>query len=246
MNDNVVLLPTFRDISRSAMRRTKEDALLTREKLLDTAELLFAERGVSHTSLQDIAQAAGLTRGAVYWHFKDKGDVFNAMMDRAVLPMEEALADLTTRPHDNPLQQVRHALLGALQLIAEDARTRRVFDIATRKVEFVNELSSVRERHLAVHLRCRQHIEGAIQLAQARGLIALEPCARSVAVGLTATVHGLIDLWMLEPTLFPLVASGQQAVDLYLAGLRPGLVTSGTEAATAPSVTSSSAGASSR
>lgn len=50
----------------TAMRRTKEDALLTKEKLLDTAELLFADQGVSQTSLQKIAQAAGVTRGAIY------------------------------------------------------------------------------------------------------------------------------------------------------------------------------------
>ena len=51
------------------MRRTKEDAQLTREVLLDAAEVLFAQRGVSRTSLQEIAKAAGMTRGAVYWHF---------------------------------------------------------------------------------------------------------------------------------------------------------------------------------
>lgn len=228
------------------MRRTKEDALLTREKLLDAAERLFAEHGVSHTSLQDIAAAAGLTRGAVYWHFKDKGDVFNAMMDRAVLPMEEALAELTVSPGEDPLEQVRHALIGALKLIAEDERTRRVFDIATRKAEFVDELSSVRERHLAVHLRCRKHIEGAVRLAQSRQLIGPKPSARCVAVSLTATVHGLIDLWMLDPTLFPLVKAGRQAFDLYLAGLRAGLVAAGDEEDTEPSVVSSRPASSSR
>lgn len=61
-----------------AMRRTKEDAQHTREALLDAAELVFAQRGVSRTSLQEIAKAAGLTRGAVYWHFKDKAELFNA------------------------------------------------------------------------------------------------------------------------------------------------------------------------
>lgn len=223
------------------MRRTKEDALQTREKLLDAAECLFARQGVAHTCMQDIAQAASLTRGAVYWHFKDKGDLFNAMMDRAVLPMEEAVGDLTARPWDDPLAQVRHALLGALQLITDDERTRRVLGIATRKIEFVDDMSSVRERHLAVHLRCRQHIEGAIELARSRGLIKPEPVARAVAVSLTATIHGLIDLWMLEPALFPLVDSGQQALDLYLAALR----VEG-PAATDPSVASSSRSSPSR
>ena len=69
-------------------RRTKEDALATRHQLLDAAERVFAEKGVSRTSLNDIAQAAGASRGAIYWHFKNKADLFNAMLERITLPME--------------------------------------------------------------------------------------------------------------------------------------------------------------
>ena len=70
------------------VRRTKQEALETREKLLDAAETLFQREGVSRTSLQQIAQEAGVTRGAVYWHFKDKAELFDAMMRRATMPLE--------------------------------------------------------------------------------------------------------------------------------------------------------------
>ena len=48
------------------VRRTKEDALATRNRILDTAECVFERRGVSRTSLNEIALAAGVTRGAIY------------------------------------------------------------------------------------------------------------------------------------------------------------------------------------
>lgn len=67
-------------------RCTKEDALATRHRLLDAAEYVFVEKGVSRTSLHDIAHAAGVSRGAVYWHFKNKADLFNAIMERITLP----------------------------------------------------------------------------------------------------------------------------------------------------------------
>jgi len=73
-------------------RRTKHEAQATREHLLDTAEQVILARGLSRTSLQDIAQAAGLSRGAIYWHFVDKVALFNAIMDRVDLPLEQALA----------------------------------------------------------------------------------------------------------------------------------------------------------
>lgn len=69
-------------------RKTKEDALETRNQLLDAAEKVFFDKGFSQTSLMDIAEAAGLSRGAIYWHFKNKGDLFEAMADRIRLPLK--------------------------------------------------------------------------------------------------------------------------------------------------------------
>src|SRR5574343_1079464 len=102
-----------------AMRRTKEDAQHTREALLDAAELVFAQRGVSRTSLQDIAKAAGMTRGAVYWHFKDKSELFNAMMERTASPMEESLQALA-HTEQSPLAELRRSAHDALHRIAHD------------------------------------------------------------------------------------------------------------------------------
>jgi AcrR family transcriptional regulator len=54
----------------------------TRTALLDEAETLFAERGFAGTSLEDIASAAQVTRGAVYHHFAGKQALFEALIDR--------------------------------------------------------------------------------------------------------------------------------------------------------------------
>ena len=64
------------------VRKTKEAALVTREGLLDAAQRVFSERGVTGTSLAEVAASAGVTRGAVYWHFKNKAALFKAMAAR--------------------------------------------------------------------------------------------------------------------------------------------------------------------
>jgi TetR/AcrR family acrAB operon transcriptional repressor len=219
------------------MRRTKEDALLTREQLLDAAEVVFADKGVSQTSLQDIAQAAGVTRGAIYWHFKDKAALFNAMMDRSMSPIEETIVKVgQASGNDEPLAQVRAAMMDALNRIANEERTRRVMGIAVNKVEYVDELSDVRARHIKVHLNCRVHIEAAFKRAQKLGLVAAKPSARVMTVGLQALVGGLINTWMLDDSLFHLTRTGAQTIDAYLAGLM----------ATSPSLVSSRPTSSSR
>ena len=158
------------------LRKTKAEAFATRSAILDAAEHLFQARGVSGTSLQDIAAAAGVTRGAVYWHFKDKGDLFNAMMARVCLPMETAaLAASDTSP---PLDALRAHLRGILERVAADAQVRRVFQIFTQKVEYVDEMATVRERHLQMR---RDHLA---VLARLLGEAAERPEGAQVKVNL--------------------------------------------------------------
>ncbi|RQG66234.1 TetR family transcriptional regulator [Pseudomonas aeruginosa] len=76
------------------MRRTKEDSEKTRTAILLAAEELFLEKGVSHTSLEQIARAAGVTRGAVYWHFQNKAHLFNEMLNQVRLPPEQLTEEL--------------------------------------------------------------------------------------------------------------------------------------------------------
>jgi TetR/AcrR family transcriptional regulator, acrAB operon repressor len=209
----------------SMARRTKEDAQATRNRLLDAAECLFQAQGVSRTSLQDIARRAGATRGAIYWHFKDKADLFNAMMERVTLPLEAAFEDggellQTDKLTDaDALLRIRRATIDALSRIVSDAQTRRVFEVATQKVEYVEELRAVRLRHLAIRQSFVSRFEQSIELAAQQGGLALPMPAALAARGFHALVDGLIQNWLLDPQAFDLLDVGQRAMDVFLTGL---------------------------
>ena len=206
------------------VRRTKADALATRHTLLDAAEQVFAERGVSRTSLNDIAVAAGTTRGAIYWHFKDKAALFNAMMERVTLPLEDTLAcagqasDEDSTP-SAPLTRMRAAFLNALHKTVHDTQTRRVFDIATHKVEYVEEMLDVRDRHLKARDECVAMTRAGLLQAARLGDVKLPMPAITAAHGLHALIDGLIQNWLLAPEAFDLEAAGRQTFDAYIAGL---------------------------
>ncbi len=53
----------------------------TRKKIFESAQRLFSLRGFERTSLSDIAKYAGLTRGAIYWHFENKEDLLVDLVD---------------------------------------------------------------------------------------------------------------------------------------------------------------------
>lgn len=201
------------------VRRTKEDALATRHKLLDAAEILFLAKGVSQTSLQDIAREAQATRGAVYWHFKDKADLFNAMMDRVTMPLEASLEFLA---HDEPAKPLAHicsATRQALLRIATDPQTRRVFEVATLKVEYIDELQAIRQRHLRVRDSFLEQIERSLRSAALNQTTALRLPPTAAAQGLHALIDGLIQNWLLDKDAFDLVEVGEQVMLVYLTGL---------------------------
>lgn len=201
-------------------RRTKAEAQATRNSLLDAAEQLFQAQGVSRTSLNDIASAAGTTRGAIYWHFKDKADLFNAMMERVTLPLEATHAQANqTGPAEQSLDRLRAALLGALHLIATDVSTRRVLEIAIQKMELTNELGAVQERCQRIYQRCVEQNQLALAAASQASGQPLSIAMHTAAIGLQALVEGLVHHWLLNPQAFDLEQTGQQTIDVYLAGL---------------------------
>src|SRR5260221_11542390 len=107
------------------MRRTKEDAAKTREEVLTAAAEVFYESGVSGSSLDKIAKRAGVTRGAIYWHFKDKAEVLTALHSQIKLPQEAIITDALEYGHDDPLGLIEAGSMSGLHILAEDEHQHR-------------------------------------------------------------------------------------------------------------------------
>jgi TetR/AcrR family acrAB operon transcriptional repressor len=203
------------------VRKTREDALATRDNILDCAEALFVRQGVSHTTLQHIAGEAGVTRGAIYWHFEDKVAVFNAMMLRVKMPLESAMQRMLelTDPEDALADLKAYAML-VFRLTETDPRSRRAFEIATMKVEYVCEMTAVQDRRLEMAARWMTSAEKRLRVAITRGQVRPDTKPREVALGLWAVMDGLLRAWLIAPESFSLTETGGSIVDTYLRSVR--------------------------
>jgi TetR/AcrR family acrAB operon transcriptional repressor len=202
------------------VRRTKDEALETRNSILDAAERLFGASGVSRTSLEDVAQAAGVTRGASYWHFKDKSDLFTAMVNRVTLPMEGMVARSSDEAAADPIASLKAAAVFTLKRTATDPQCQRVFDVVTHKCEYLDEMAGVKRRISSVEKGCVDRAEKAIRNAVKRGQLPAGVDARLAAIGLDAMLYGLISKWLADRNYFALARKAEAVVDLYLEGLR--------------------------
>jgi len=200
-------------------RKTKLEALETRERLLDAGEVVFRQRGVTRTSLAEIAAAAGVTRGAVYWHFKDKAALFHAMCDRATLPLDALLARASETASAEPLATLRALCVGALQRLAVDPRTQVVFEVIFHKTEMVDELADMAASHESGRCQCLGQIEAIIRRCAEKGELAHDIDPALAAQGLNALMIGIMHQWVLDPAAYDLAAAAPALIDTYLAGL---------------------------
>jgi TetR/AcrR family acrAB operon transcriptional repressor len=200
-------------------RRTKEEALETRSSILDAAERVFHEKGVASASLEEIAAAADVTRGAIYWHFKDKAELFDAMMQRVVLPAEDLLEQAGEQVKSDPLELLRRATVSVLLRTARDERTQRIFEIAYLKCEYVGDAACVRDRHIASQNQCLKSIEAGFRACVKSGQLCADVSPRVAAIGAMSLVSGLIANYVLDPASFPLKRHAEALVDIYFRGL---------------------------
>jgi TetR/AcrR family acrAB operon transcriptional repressor len=204
------------------VRRTKEEAQETRNRILDAAERVFQERGVSHTSLSEIASEAGVTRGAIYWHFENKVDLYDAMIQRVFDPLEQKLAELQANAGENPIDVLRAIALYFIDRVANDPSYMRVLEITWHKCEYVGEMATIRDNHLECGNRYLDVLTEGFKLARKRGFLPPGADPRHAAIGLMALVDGLVVNWTLDNKLFRLDKAGPAVVDRYLAGLAAG------------------------
>ncbi|WP_458526506.1 TetR family transcriptional regulator [Onishia taeanensis] len=196
-------------------RKTKADAEATREALLDAAEDIFFDKGVARTTLEQIARHAGMTRGAVYWHFKNKADLFHAMSERVHLPFEELTRELDAPQQGRtPIETIRLTLRHALMRI-EQPRHRRVLSIILHRCEFFSDINPLEMQHqLAQDCYCSmlRHFK----LAETSGQLAANIDAIRAAQMMEYTIGGMLHDWLRTPEEYSLTERGRVMIDTLL------------------------------
>jgi TetR/AcrR family acrAB operon transcriptional repressor len=191
-------------------RNTKEEALETRSRILDAAENVFHAHGVSRTSLADIAAAAELTRGAIYWHFENKSALFNAMCERVRLPLETMKEADSAMFVNDPMGQLLSNAVQVMRQVVHDPRSRKVFGILFLKCEYVEPDDPIvvrqRECFMAGKVKIKRMLADAVALEQLPADLDID----LAYVMVHATFSGLLNNWLFAPDNFDLSRSAER------------------------------------
>lgn len=115
------------------MRRTKAEAEQTRLLIMQKGLEQFALKGVAGTSSTDIAQLAGCTRGAIYWHFGNKWQLFEAICEHYSAPLKRLSDAGLADDEQDPLGKLRALLVRLLVEIERNEGFRRVMLVFIRE-----------------------------------------------------------------------------------------------------------------
>ncbi len=129
-------------------RKTKEEALETRNAILDATVRVFAAKGAANASLTDIAREAGVTRGAIYWHFTNKADLLNALWDEVLLLYTPLARASESRDEPDPLGRLRELYVRFLGRLADDPRQQQLIRILFDQGSGSEDIDLIRTRHL--------------------------------------------------------------------------------------------------
>ncbi|WLH14738.1 TetR family transcriptional regulator [Pseudomonas hefeiensis] len=202
------------------VRRTKEEALETRSRILEAAERAFYERGVSRTTLSDIAALAGVTRGAIYWHFSNKADLMQAMLDTTHESLEELANASESEDELDPLGCLRKLLIHLFQQVVLDPKTQRINEILFHKCELTDEMCDLRGQRQTASLECNSRIGLTLRNAVHRKQLPEDLNIVRAAICLHAYVDGILGQWLLIPDSFQLHQDAERWVDISLDMLR--------------------------
>ncbi|HSH97733.1 MAG: TetR family transcriptional regulator [Methylophilaceae bacterium] len=179
------------------VRKTKEDAEVTRLRIIDAAREVFLVRGVSRTTIEQIATQANVTRGAVYWHFNNKTELFEAMREQVFLPLIDLIDDaVLNESTDDPLNSIEQYFCGIIQTLEQSITTQQTYEIMMTKCEYVEELAEVLQQILSTCQNIVRKLETIYARAAAKDLINRNHHPAQLALDTHLFFVGLLNMWI--------------------------------------------------
>ncbi len=190
------------------MRRTKEDAEKTRLKIVEAALNLFSRNGYSNTTLAMIGTEAGYSRGPIYWHFKNKDDLFQAVLAYSQEPLEQLVAQARAADLE-PLATIERFVSRWLELLVEDAWFRQSFEILLNKTEMTDAVAATLKRERKLTRSMIKTLQELLVSAQEQRTVPETQHADDLALMIYTQLMGVTQSWLFAPRLFNL---GKQRV----------------------------------
>jgi TetR/AcrR family acrAB operon transcriptional repressor len=200
------------------MRRTKEEAEITKQNLLAAGLEVFSRKGYKATRVEDIAKQANVTTGAIYHHFGGKSALYIALVEKSSAKANH-LAQQIVGEGGTPATILRLLLVRLFEFVEEDNEYRAVIELSLNKTEFSPELSIITEQTLAGRRQLTQFFSNLIKEGIAVGEFHPELSLEDASLSLVGFLNGMGLIWVQDPEHFSIKERAESLVDSFLSGI---------------------------
>lgn len=200
------------------MRRTKEEANLTKEKIMAAALELFSTKGYNAASLDGIASIAGVTRGAVNWHFKSKASLYQELILSAG-NKGGALLIAAAQEGGTFKAICKRILVSQWTLLENDNTFRDTLKLMFADITEIPELAECYKLQQESSRMLLEEITGYMTIGINSGELKPGHSAMTLACAFLAYQKGVAVNWLLSPELYSLSAIAEQLADVFIDGL---------------------------
>jgi len=200
-------------------RKTKKEAQETRAGILDAAVDVFFEHGISRTSLEDIARAAGVTRGAIYWHFDNKVDIFRALHERLYTSYVGEIADTLAQNHDAPLRGLEEFFVNIMLRLQREDQPRKMLTMCMMKCDYSGDMAVFLAEQNKKKTAMIALLEKFFLRAREIGTLRAEGDTHTLALSLCCYVSGVFFEYIRVPGLIDLQKEARPLMRAFFARL---------------------------
>lgn len=200
------------------MRRTKEEANLTRERLINASLSVFSRDGFAAAKLEDIAREAKVTRGAIYYHFGSKDQLYKELL-RNKFTLFHALFAREIAAEATPLEALRTLMIRILQYLEEDSEYRAINELVLLRTQRAAGLTKAAQAIKYGIRKDRGNFTNLIKKAVDTGQIRPTVNPDDAAIAVIGFINGIISLWLMDTEAFSIKAKAETFVDGFIHGM---------------------------
>ena len=202
------------------VRRTKEAARETREQILNAASKVFCDNGFANSSLEDVATEANVTRGAIYWHFKNKTDIFEALHDELRCPLIELLLRDLEEDHPSPIEQLQENCAKLLVDLSKDAHQRRILTLFMQKSDYSGDLACCKKNHAENKSEHLKVFSDYFDMAKSKCSQLQNMDSSALALSISCFMKGIIIEFLDDPKAMDIEKRAPQLMEIFFKGLK--------------------------
>lgn len=200
------------------MRRTKEEAAQTRQALLDAALTVFSKQGYQAARLQEIAEAAGVTRGAIYHHFGSKSQLFITLIKEASEQMNavigQAIAAGGTFAEVN-----RRVMVNSWTFLEDNRHLREAVGLLRFKSGGSPELEEIIRLLMEGQQAQVDYVAGYMKMGIEQGELRADLDPEIIARAFIAYQNGITNLWLEDQAAFSIKESASAFAAIFVQGI---------------------------